>query len=229
MAWTRERWTRIEALFHEASQCAGAERGSLLAAACAGDDELRAEVERLLAADEDHDELIDHGFAVALRGRDPLLDHRFGAFRLVERIADGGMGVVYRALRVDGDFTQDAAVKVLRLGLSTAAMRERFARERQTQARLVHPNVARLLDGGTTEQGVPFFAMELIDGVPIDRFCDEQKATLRQRLSLFATVCRAVQFAHQNLIVHLDLKPGNILVDVHGVPKLVDFGVAGLL
>ncbi|HEX5051722.1 MAG TPA: serine/threonine-protein kinase [Planctomycetota bacterium] len=228
MTWTRERWARIEALFHDVAQRDVADRASHLAVACGGDDELHAAVLRLLAAD-GADDLLDEGVAVALRGKDPLLQAQFGPFRLVERIADGGMGTVYRAHRVHGDFEQEAAVKVLRLGLLTDSMRDRFARERQTLARLVHPNVARLLDGGTTDQGVPFFAMEFIDGVPVDRFCDEQKATVRQRLSLFTTICRAVHFAHQNLIVHLDLKPSNILVDEHGVPKLLDFGVAGLL
>ncbi len=228
MTWTRERWAQIESVFHDVSQRDAAERDAYLGVACGDDHDLRAAVARLLRAD-GADDLLDEGVAVALRGKDPLLQSRFGAFRLVERIAEGGMGTVYRAERVDGDFEQEVAVKVLRLGLLTDSLRHRFARERQTLARLVHPNVARLLDGGTTEQGVPFFAMELIDGVPLDRFCDAQQATIRRRLHLFATICRAVHFAHQSLIVHLDLKPSNILVDVHGVPKLLDFGVAGLL
>lgn len=228
MTWTRERWLQIESMFHDISQRAVPERAAHLATQCGDDLDLRVAVERLLAADGE-DDLLDDGVGVALRGKDPLLHTRFGPFRLVERLADGGMGTVYRAERVLGDFEQQAAVKVLRLGLLTDSMRERFARERQTLARLVHPNVARLLDGGTTEQGVPFFTMELIDGVEVDRFCDERQARVRQRLELFATICRAVHFAHQNLIVHLDLKPSNILVDSSGVPKLLDFGVAGLL
>jgi serine/threonine-protein kinase len=230
MSWTTERWAAIETLFHDVAQLPPPARVARLDAARAGDPELARAVERLLAADGDgEDELIDRGAVGVLRGKDPLLQARFGPFQLVERIAEGGMGAVYRARRADGAFDQDVAVKVLRLGLSTTGMRERFARERQTLARLVHPNVARLLDGGTTEQGVPFFAMELIDGLPLDRWCDERRASLRQRLQLFATVCRAVHFAHQNLVVHLDLKPNNILVDAHGTPKLLDFGVAGLL
>ncbi|MBL9076141.1 MAG: serine/threonine protein kinase [Planctomycetes bacterium] len=230
MTWTRERWTRIEAAFHEVAELPGPQRAERLVAVCGDDDDLRRQVQRLLAADASPaDPLLDAGIGTALRGHDPLLGRRFGAWELVERIAEGGMGTVYRAERRDGDFEQEVAVKVLRLGLSSPGMRDRFARERQTLARIVHGNVARLLDGGTTEQGVPFIAMELVDGVPIDRFCDQQRASLRTRLALFAAVCRAVQFAHQNLVAHLDLKPANILVDAHGVPKLVDFGVAALL
>jgi serine/threonine protein kinase/tetratricopeptide (TPR) repeat protein len=230
MSWTTDRWERIEALFHEAAELDAARRPAFVQAACGGDTELRAAVERMLAADEaGGGSWLEQGVVATLRGDDPLLGTRIGAFELVERIAEGGMGAVYRARRSGEDFDQEVAVKVLRLGLSTPAMRERFARERQTLARLVHPNVARLLDGGTTEQGVPFFAMELVDGVPLDRACDERALSVRERMRLFVTVCRAVHFAHQNLVVHLDLKPTNILVDRHGVPKLLDFGVAGLL
>ncbi|HZN38135.1 MAG TPA: serine/threonine-protein kinase [Planctomycetota bacterium] len=231
MTWTTERWTRIEAVFHGAAACAAETREAFLTVECGDDRELRAAVERLLAADgaADADDPVEQGAMGVLRGRDPLLGANLGPFELVERIADGGMGSVYRARRTGADFEQEVAVKVLRLGLSTAAMRERFARERRTLARLVHPNVARLLDGGTTADGVPFIAMEFVDGEPIDRFCDLRRLPLPSRLQLFAAVCRAVQFAHQNLVVHLDLKPNNILVDRGGVPKLLDFGVAGLL
>jgi serine/threonine protein kinase len=230
VSWTTDRWERIEALFHQAAELDAAERPRFVHAACGTDAELRAAVERMLAADDaGGDSWLEQGVAAALHGPDPLLGTRIGPFELVERIAEGGMGTVYRARRSAGDFDQEVAVKVLRVGLSTPAMRERFARERQTLARLVHPNVARLLDGGTTEQGVPFIAMELVEGVPLDRACDERALPVRGRLRLFVTVCRAVHFAHQNLVVHLDLKPTNILVDAHGVPKLLDFGVAGLL
>lgn len=227
--WTRERWQRIETLFHTVATCAPAEQAQRLEQECAGDAELQLAVLRLLQADAGVDALIDGGLGEALRGKDPLLARRFGPFQLVERVADGGMGTVYRGERCDGEFAQEVAVKVLRFGLSTPAMRERFARERRTLAALVHPHIARLLDGGTTDDGVPFLVMEFVDGLRCDRWCDEQRLSLRARLELFATVCRAVHFVHQNLVVHLDLKPSNILVDRQGVPKLVDFGVAGLL
>ncbi len=207
-----------------------AARAGFVGRECGGDAELRAAVERLLAADQQPaDAWLEQGVGRALRGADPLAGARFGAFELVERLAEGGMGTVHLARRVGADFEQIVAVKVLRFGLSTPHMRDRFARERQTLARLVHPNVARLLDGGTTPDGVPFIAMEFVDGVPLDRFCHERALPLRERLKLFVAVCGAVQFAHQNLVVHLDLKPSNILVDRHGTPKLLDFGVAGLL
>jgi len=230
MAWTRERWSRIEALFHDVAGRPEKERAAFLASHCGGDDQLRSEVERLLVADAaDHDDLLDAGVTGAVGAVDPLVGRTFGSFRILERIGEGGMGAVYRAVRVGADFEQEVAIKILRAGLATPAMQERFARERQTLARLVHPNVARLLDGGTADDGVPWFAMELVDGVPVDRALDDRRATIRERLTLFASVCRAVQFAHQNLIVHLDLKPGNVLVDRTGSPKLVDFGIAGLL
>lgn len=229
MTWTTERWAQIEAIFHAVAQAAVPARASVLQQRCGGDRELQAAVAELLAADDpDSDAWLDRGVA-ALHGEDPLVGSRIGAFELVERIAEGGMGTVWRARRAGADFDQEVAVKLLRLGLSTPAMRERFARERQMLARLVHPNVARLLDGGTTEDGVAYFAMEFVDGVGLDRFADENRLPVRARLRLFAQVCRAVQFAHQNLVVHLDLKPSNILVDGNGTPKLLDFGVAGLL
>lgn len=229
-SWTTDRWAAVELVFHAATLQPESGRAAFVRSTHAQDPELVAAVLRLLAADTaEADELLDRGAEGLLHGLDPLLGARFGPFRLLERIAEGGMGSVYRAERTLGDFEQDVAVKVLRLGLSTPSLRDRFVRERQTLARLVHPNVARLLDGGTNEQGVPFLAMERIDGLPIDRYCDAQQLPLRQRLALFVLVARAVHFAHQNLVVHLDLKPSNILVDMRGVPKLLDFGVAGFL
>ncbi|MBK8099358.1 MAG: serine/threonine protein kinase [Planctomycetes bacterium] len=224
-----ERWRRISAVFEVLVDRPVAEHDELLTRQCGEDVELRAAVTRLLAADAVREGMLDGDVGTVLRGRDPLLGQQVGPFTIVEHIADGGMGSVYRGARSAGDFDQDVAIKVLRLGIATPQLRDRFARERQTLARLVHPNVARLLDGGTTASGIPFIAMELIDGVPIDRFCVERQLSVRERLQLFASVCRAVQFAHGNLVVHLDLKPGNILVDEDGVPRLLDFGVAGLL
>lgn len=229
-SWTTERWLAIEQAFASATELPTAERIPFVEANYRHDPTLCAELLRLLAADTaPADGLLDGGADALLRGKDALLGTRFGAFRLVERIAEGGMGWVYRAERVEGDFAQDVAVKVLRVGLPTEAQRERFARERRTQARLVHPNVVRLLDGGTNAQGVPFIAMERIDGLPVTRHADAARLSVRQRVELFIQICRAVHFAHQNLVVHLDLKPSNVLVDLHGAPKLLDFGVAALL
>ncbi|MCC7064179.1 MAG: serine/threonine protein kinase [Planctomycetes bacterium] len=229
-SWTTERWLAIEQAFASATELPAGEQIAYVQAHYGHDPALCAELLRLLAADATPtDGLLDGGAEALLRGKDALLGARFGAFRLVERIAEGGMGWVYRAERVEGDFAQDVAVKVLRFGLPTEAQRERFARERRTQARLVHPNVVRLLDGGTNAQGVPFMAMERIDGLPVTRHADSAQLTVRQRVELFIQICRAVHFAHQNLVVHLDLKPSNVLVDLRGAPKLLDFGVAALL
>ncbi|HEX6832377.1 MAG TPA: serine/threonine-protein kinase [Rudaea sp.] len=153
---------------------------------------------------------------------------RIGAWRLVRKLASGGMGSVYLAERADGHFEQQAAIKLLR-GLPTAAALLHLASERQLLAGLSHPNIARLLDGGATPSGQPFLVMEYIEGVPIDEYCDEHRLDLRARLKLFQNVCRAVQFAHQRLIVHCDLKPSNILVRRDGAPVLLDFGIARAL
>lgn len=155
-------------------------------------------------------------------------DRRVGAYRLVEQIGSGGMGIVYRAERADGAFEQQVALKLLPAGsLSSEAIRL-FEQERQILAGLSHEHIARLLDGGVDSLGRPFLAMELVEGLPIDRYCDHHRLDIEARLHLFGAVCRAVQYAHQNLIVHRDLKPGNILVTHEGVVKLLDFGIASV-
>lgn len=155
--------------------------------------------------------------------------HHVGSFRLVRKIGAGGMGSVYEALRDDQEFQQRVAIKFVKPGMGTTGILQRFLTERQVLAALNHPNIARLLDGGTTPDGLPYFVMEYVDGTPIDRYCDEKRLNIAQRLTLFRTVCDAVQYAHQNLIVHRDLKPANILVTPSGTVKLLDFGIAKLL
>ncbi len=167
---------------------------------------------------------------------EPQPGHRFGAYRLVRELGRGGMSTVYLATRSDDEFEQTVAVKVVRQGLAGPDLAKRLVAERQILARLSHPNIARLLDGGTTESGTPFFIMEVIDGEPIDRYCDRHRLDLRARITLFQKVCRAVHFAHRNLVVHRDIKPSNVLVteadagpEGEGEPKLLDFGIAKLL
>ena len=160
---------------------------------------------------------------------DAVPDRRVGAYRLVEEIGRGGMGVVYLAERADGAFEQRVALKLLPTRHLTPEAVGLFERERQILARLSHEHIARLMDGGVDSLERPFLVMELIDGLPIDRYCEEHRLGLRERLQLFGTVCRAVQYAHQNLIVHRDLKPANILVTREGVVKLLDFGIAKVL
>src|SRR5579859_3661987 len=156
-----------------------------------------------------------------------LID-RANPYRLLELIGEGGMASVYRAHSEDGG-ANSVAVKIMRVGLLDQYERERFSRERRILARLEHPHIARLLDGGLTAEGVPWIALEYVPGVPITRFCDEHARDVDARLQLFMDVCEAVQFAHQALVVHRDLKPNNILVRNDGTPKLLDFGIAKLI
>jgi len=154
---------------------------------------------------------------------------RVGAYEIDRLIGRGGMGAVYLAHRVDGNFEQQVAIKLIDLPLATDLFRERFRLERQILAGLNHPLIARLLDGGVTDEGEPFLVMEYVDGVPIHQFCENKRLSIADRLVLFKSVCEAVQFAHQNLVVHRDLKPDNILVMADGTPRLLDFGTAKLL
>ena len=159
---------------------------------------------------------------------DPNLGRRVGPYRVERLIARGGMGAVYLAMRQD-DFEQRVALKLVHPELQTAEVLRRFAGERQILARLEHPSIARILDGGTTDDALPFFVMEYVEGVPVDRYCEERGLSLRRRLELFRRICAAVHFAHQNLVVHRDLKPNNVLITAEGAPKLLDFGIAKIL
>ncbi|MCH9650157.1 MAG: tetratricopeptide repeat protein [Deltaproteobacteria bacterium] len=241
-----ERMAVLDALMEEALELPREERGLFVSRV--GDEELRHELAELLHFTGPCASLLE-GYGVAADGpvaeSDALLnrlgtwvrdlasgeavpDRRVGAYRLVEQIGSGGMGIVYRADRADGAFEQQVALKLLPAGsLSPEAIRL-FEQERQFLAGLNHENIARLLDGGVDSLGRPFLAMELVDGLPIERYCDQKRLDIRARLDLFGAVCRAVQYAHQNLIVHRDLKPGNILVTHEGVVKLLDFGIASV-
>lgn len=160
---------------------------------------------------------------------DRMIGSRVGPYRIVQEIGHGGMGTVYRALRADPEFQIEVAIKVVRRGMDSHLVLERFRTERQILARLEHPYIGRLLDGGTTDEGLAYFLMEYIDGQPLTRYCDSRQLSVSERIQLFRKVCDAVSHAHQNLIIHRDLKPDNILVTSEGVPKLLDFGIAKLL
>jgi eukaryotic-like serine/threonine-protein kinase len=164
-----------------------------------------------------------------IAGENRYAGRRLGPYELRSAIGAGGMGEVYRASRADAEYQQQVAIKLVRAGLDIAYISARLRAERQILATLDHPNIARLLDGGTTADGVPYLVMELIEGVPIDRYCEEQRLDVPARLKLFIDVCSAVQYAHRRMIIHRDLKPRNILVTREGVPKLLDFGVAKIL
>ncbi|HEY3453526.1 MAG TPA: protein kinase [Bryobacteraceae bacterium] len=160
---------------------------------------------------------------------DRLIGRIIGPYRIAAEIGRGGMGSVYRALRIDGEFEAAVAIKIVRHGMNSDLVLSRFRTERQIQAKLGHPNIARLLDGGTTSDGLTYFVMESIEGLPLTKYCDSRQLSITERLKLFRKVCDAVSYAHQNLIVHRDLKPDNILVTADGTPKLLDFGIAKIL
>ncbi len=198
--------------------------------------EIREEVDSLLKLEDGAERLME-GSAVEL-ARDYLSDEgddeavagqEFGSYRIIRELGYGGMGAVYLAERADGEFEQLVALKVLKHGLNTSAFRRRFAHEREIHASLNHPNIARLLDAGTTADNVPYIALEYIDGVPITEYCAAHELDKVARLELFRKVCKAVDIAHRNLIVHRDLKPSNILVTSDGTPKLLDFGISKIL
>lgn len=150
-------------------------------------------------------------------------------YRLIEELGSGGMGVVYRALRADENYLKSVAIKLMRGEFASQFSLARFRVERQVMAGLEHPNIARLLDGGSTEDGMPYLVMELIEGRPLDQYCDQHRLSIAERLKLFRTTCAAVHFAHQHLVIHRDLKPANVLVPKDGVVKLLDFGIAKIL
>lgn len=156
-------------------------------------------------------------------------DKEIGPYKVIKKIGQGGMGVVYLAIRNDGEYRKQVAIKVIKEGSYGGNVLQRFFKERQITAGLNHENVAKLYDGGTTKEGVPYFVLEYIEGLPIDQYCDKSRLTVTERLKLFCAICEAVQHAHQNLIVHRDIKPSNILVTKNGKPKLLDFGIAKFL
>ncbi len=233
-AMDAERWRRIQQLFEAAQERDAAEREAFLGEACADDPALRHEVVSLLKAhdaDGPVDRLVERMEAL-LHRRSPdegLEGRQIGPYELVEPLGQGGMGRVFLARRADGQFDQRVALKLLGAGFVSPEAKERFLAERQILATLDHPNIARLLDGGVTENGQPYFVMEAVDGTPLDQYADANDLSIEERLELFLDVCDAVQSAHQQLIVHRDLKPSNILVTDEGTAKLLDFGIAKLL
>ncbi|MEM9552725.1 MAG: serine/threonine-protein kinase [Acidobacteriota bacterium] len=226
---TDQEWRRLNALVHKALALPASERAEFLERACGDDDALRREAQELVEVDARELDSFEQP-AVSLRDEDAAdAPERVDVYRLVEVIGQGGTGSVYLGVRDDREFEHRVAVKILKRGMDTDEIVARFRTERQILANLEHPNIAELHGGGTTPDHRPYFVLELVEGLPIDRYCDQQALTVRQRIELFLQVCDAVQFAHQNLVVHRDLKPSNILVNSDGEPKLLDFGIAKLL
>ena len=215
-------WDEVRELFHAASAVAPAERAPLLARADTG---VRHEVESLLAAHDEPGAFLDRSVwqLIDAHEGERLAGSQIGPYRIVEPLGQGGMGTVFLATREGGDFTQRVALKLVRGG---EALVQRFRQERQILAGLDHPNIARLVDGGTTPDGLPYLVMEYVEGTPIDVFARE--LPLAGKLRLFLELCDAVQYAHRTLVIHRDIKPANVLVTADGTPKLLDFGIAKL-
>lgn len=233
----RERWERVQEILTGAMDLHGRTREDFLAAACGDDRALHDEVLSLLAAAEEADGYFDDlagraritaSAAPPAEGPD-LEGRRIGAYRLGPLLGRGGMGAVYAAERADGQFELSAALKILPLGAATPEAHRRFLEERRILARLEHPGIARLYDGGVTEDGTPYFVMERVDGLPVTEHCLTHRLSVEERLRLFLDVCDAVSFAHAKLVVHRDLKPNNIMVAAGGQVRLLDFGIARLL
>ncbi len=234
-------WQRLEAILDQVLEAAPEARAALLEEICGNDSELREEVEVLLAADAQAEAggflgapapeyaatlIREVGDASIPPKEDRLEGKRIGPYQIVQQIGSGGMGAVFLAQRADGQFDQHVALKIVRRDLDTQELLQRFLQERQILARFEHPNIARLLDGGVTQNGVPYFAMEYVKGTQITHYADAKRFSIDERLRLFLDVCGAVHYAHRNLIVHRDLKPSNILVTEEGQIKLLDFGIA---
>jgi eukaryotic-like serine/threonine-protein kinase len=231
---TPEEWQRVRPILESALELDPASRASFLDVACA-DSFVRREAESLINS---HEQAGTHALNPV---SSPILNpdeetrfrlpsgRRVGPYEIVGEIAQGGMGAVYRAIRADGQYKQQVALKIVRSDLGAELTGTRFRNERQILASLDHPNIAKILDGGTTVDGLPYFVMELIDGLPITEYGDQHKLPIDARLKIFRTVCSAVHYAHQRLVIHRDIKPSNILVTTDGIPKLLDFGIAKIL
>lgn len=225
-------WQKVKTIFHDALDLTAEERAAFLANACDGDDALRREVEELLFSDRQAGDFIASPLLVemgVIENETSLIGKRVGQYEILEEIGRGGMGAVYLAFRSDDEYKKQVAIKLIKRGMDTDAILKRFRTERQIQANLEHTNIARLLDGGTTEDGLPYFVMEYVKGEPVTKYCERRNLNTNERLKLFRQVCSAIQYLHQNLVVHRDIKPSNIIVTNEGTPKLLDFGIAKLL
>ena len=232
---TPERWRQVEGVFERVLELRAGERPAALERACGSDEELRREVESLLAAHAEAGSFIDSPSLFlphqALDGGGAALSpgQVIGRYRIVREIGRGGMGTVYLAARADEQYEKHVALKLIKRGMDTDSVLRHFRTERQILAGFDHPNIARLLDADTTDDGLPYFVMEYVEGTPIDDYCDRHALSVTGRLELFREVCAAVTYAHRHLVIHRDIKPSNILVTEEGVPKLLDFGIAKIL
>ncbi len=226
-----EKWDQVKELFALALERDPEERTSFLCQACAGDDSLRAEIESLLSSFDGAAAFLEDCPAADLlpaqsRG---IAGKKIGAYRVIREIGQGGMALVYLGERDDENYRKQVAIKMVKPGIDTEQVLQRFRNERQTLAALDHSNIVKLLDGGSSEDGSPYLVMEYVEGLPIDQYCDVNQLGIDERLRIFRKVCSAVQYAHEKRVIHRDLKPANILIAKGAVPRLLDFGIAKLL
>src|SRR5438874_7314360 len=232
---TPERWKQIEAIFEQALELEANERAAFVQKSCTGDEELRREVESLLESHASAGGFIDDRSLfiseVDLNDDDGIVPpgQLIGPYRITREIGRGGMGTVYLAERADQQYEKQVAIKLIKRGMDTDSVLRHFRNERQILASFDHPNIARLFDGATTDDGLPYFVMEYVEGFPINEYCAAHKVSLVERLKLFREVCRAVSYAHRHTVIHRDIKMSNILVTSEGTPKLLDFGIAKIL
>ena len=236
---TPERWRQLEAVFQAVLDLVPEQRGQYLSEVCGDDVSLRSDIEALLRQHESAGNMLEAPLygdtelnlisSLMNDDVDPMIGRRLGAYRIEREIGRGGMGAVYEALRVDQEFNKRVAIKLVKRGMDTDFILRRFRKERQILAALDHPHIALLLDGGTTDDGLPYFVMEYIEGQPLYNYCDAHQLSIAERLKLFRSICDAIHYAHQKQVVHRDIKPSNVLVTSEGVPKLLDFGIAKLL
>ena len=230
-----ERWNRINEVFSAWLDAEPQKQSAFLAEACGSDQELRNEVQALIDAHLESHRFIEtsvvRDVALVMAEEEELveIEPQIGPYKILKEIGRGGMGAVYLATRADQEYKKQVAVKLIKRGMDTEQVLHRFRNERQILANFDHPNIARLLDGGSTSNGLPYFVMEHVEGRPLDVYCDENNLSITKRLELFLQVCAAISYAHRNLVVHRDIKPGNILITSDGVPKLLDFGIAKIL
>src|SRR5215471_3041591 len=230
-----DRWQELKELFEEAVETPAGQRERVLARAARLDGSLAGELKSLLDAHDREGRFLED--IVASEGRDlvamtrdgAFVGRRVGSYELVRQIGTGGMGTVFLARRTDSEYESQVAVKLIRPGVLSEEALRRFRAERQALANLNHAGIAKLLDGGTTVDGLPFLVMEYVEGDPIDAWCDSRGLPVEERLALFRSVCEAVEHAHRHMVIHRDLKPANILVTASGEVKLLDFGIAKLL
>ena len=227
-----ERWEKIESLCQRAMGLENEKQADFLEKSCAGDQKLLNDIKSLLNQQDEkwlHKPLVQVQSSFVFSDGSSISEHTIGPYRLIRTIASGGMGRVYLAVRNDEQFERFVALKVVQQNRVSDEILKRFYEERQILASLNHPFIARMFDGGTTEENMPWFAMEYVEGMPVTDYCNHHQKSIDERIDLFLKVCSAVQYAHQNLVVHQDLKPANILITPDGTPKLLDFGIAGMM